>query len=179
MKTRLAKTIGDEQALKLYEKLVENTLRQAQGGSWSFSLHWAFPNEVPAGFSDCESAFQSGEHLGERMYHSIHKESENHDKVVLIGADIPGISSAIISSSFELLDTQDIVFGPAQDGGYYLVGMKGPIRQIFETALWSHDRVLKDAIDVASANSYNVGFVETLNDLDDADDLRHFPVLNA
>lgn len=79
---------------------------------------------------------QMGESLGERMYMAIQRVlAKDYGSCVLIGTDVPEIKQADLDYAFRLLDVHDIVLGPTQDGGYYLVGMKKPVREVFENKL--------------------------------------------
>ena len=86
---------------------------------------------------------QMGESLGERMYMAIQRVlAKDYGSCVLIGTDVPEIKQAELDYAFRLLDVHDIVLGPTQDGGYYLVGMKKPVREVFEKQTYSHASVL-------------------------------------
>ena len=87
------------------------------------------------------------------------------------------INSSIVLNAFDLLSDNDIVFGPARDGGYYLVGLKTPIREIFQDIQWSTSLTLKESLDKASNKGYEVAFTEMLSDIDTIDDLKRVGVL--
>jgi len=93
--------------------------------------------------------------------------------IVIIGADIPGITSALINQAFEKLADHDAVLGPAPDGGYWLVGLKRgavPVPQdLFKNVRWSHAETMNDTI--KSLGDCNVGYVATLRDVDTIKDL--------
>jgi rSAM/selenodomain-associated transferase 1 len=94
--------------------------------------------------------------------------------VVIIGADIPGITPALIEKAFRALGDHDAVFGPATDGGYWLVGMKRGTRAVpahlFENVRWSTKHALADT--VASLSGAQVAMLDTLRDVDVAADLK-------
>jgi glycosyltransferase A (GT-A) superfamily protein (DUF2064 family) len=94
------------------------------------------------------------------------------DKSVIVGVDIPDLSEKIIENAFDLLTHKDIVFGPAIDGGYYLVGMNMPIGVVFEDIDWSTDRTLQQSIAAAESQGYTLAYTETLSDIDTIDDVR-------
>ena len=101
--------------------------------------------------------------------------------VLIIGADIPGISKSHIQRAFKELGPSEAVFGPATDGGYWLVGLKRarsrPI-DLFSNVRWSSPHALYDSI--ATLQGYRIGLVDTLSDVDDVDDLRRlFPATKA
>ncbi len=87
--------------------------------------------------------------------------------VVIIGADVPGIRPRHIAAAFHSLGSHDVVFGPAPDGGYWLVGVKRRPRvpDLFAGVRWSSEHALADTL--ANCHGLKVGFVETLEDVDD------------
>jgi rSAM/selenodomain-associated transferase 1 len=110
--------------------------------------------------------------LGARMA-SIFRDAPS-GPVVIIGADIPGITSAMIANAFRALGDHDVVFGPAPDGGYWLIGMKRGGRavpaRLFEGVRWSSANALADT--VATFGAARVAMINTLRDVDVADDLK-------
>ena len=118
---------------------------------------------------------QMGESLGERMYIAIQRVlAKDYESCVLIGTDVPEIKQADLDYAFRLLDVHDIVLGPTQDGGYYLVGMKKPVREVFEKQTYSHASVLENTAKAAFEAGYTVGFARTLHDIDEKEDISKF-----
>ena len=93
---------------------------------------------------------------------------------VLIGTDVPEIKQADLDYAFRLLDVHDVVLGPTHDGGYYLVGMKKPVREVFEKQTYSHASVLENTAKAAFEAGYTVGFARTLHDIDEKEDICKF-----
>jgi len=172
VKTRLAKGIGEEKALAIYQHLVAHTLEVAALGDWDVQLHWAQPMASYPGFEGYDYSLQKGDDLGSRMAGSMAKGLRHYDRVVLIGSDIPGIHEDIIEDAFEQLSRYDIVFGPAADGGYYLVGLSQYLPEVFQLREWSHPEVLAQSIELAKANGSTWALVDTLSDLDTEEDLK-------
>lgn len=87
---------------------------------------------------------------------------------ILFGADIPGIDAAIVGRSFDLLSRADLVFGPAEDGGFWLVGQRGPARcaGLFDWVPWSRPQTLAATLRNVPRHR-RVAFAETLADVDD------------
>lgn len=92
-------------------------------------------------------------------------------KVIIIGTDAPDISSEILQSSIDALDTSDIVIGPALDGGYYLLGMKQLHGHLFKDIEWSTGSVLQKTIEKAQAHHLTVQLLPSLTDIDTIEDL--------
>lgn len=95
---------------------------------------------------------------------------------LLIGSDIPGVTRAHIARAFALLGHNDFVFGPARDGGYWLVGLKRLRAQppgLFEAVRWSGPDALSDTLGNLGPNPH-VGYLDTLSDIDTAADYHHW-----
>ncbi|MBK8550842.1 MAG: TIGR04282 family arsenosugar biosynthesis glycosyltransferase [Ignavibacteria bacterium] len=124
--------------------------------------------------SGYKQVIQKGSDLGEKMYNAIEFVlKEVPGKVILTGVDIPGLDFQIITEAFERLSQNDIVIGPANDGGYYLIGMKTPVKFLFENMQWSNENVLKNTIDRLKKEKMSFYLLEKLCDIDNADDLKN------
>ncbi|EAU39658.1 hypothetical protein FP2506_13199 [Fulvimarina pelagi HTCC2506] len=175
VKTRLAQTIGDEAALALYKMLLKRTVEEVTDPRWD-TVVAATPDETaledrywPHGVTRIK---QGGGDLGARMLRPLLKARINAP-VAVVGSDVPNLSVAEIAAAFEALRERPFVFGPAVDGGFYLVGVadRAP-KTIFDNVEWSTDDTLRRVLDNLPADS--VSFVGTLDDLDDRDSLnRH------
>ena len=184
VKTRLAKTIGDEKALEVYLLLLENVCNQCIPlDDLSYQLGcFITPIEKMAEFKKMYNKFsfyspQKGKDLGARMRHAFDTLFENKkaEKALLIGADIPNLNSEIIENAFKVLSSHDIVVGPSDDGGYYLVGMKSVHICLFENIDWGSSTVLEETLQKCNKNSLSVAQLEVLSDLDREEDLKSFP----
>ncbi|MFY0673044.1 MAG: TIGR04282 family arsenosugar biosynthesis glycosyltransferase [Bacteroidia bacterium] len=178
VKTRLAKSIGEEKALEIYRYLVHNTICKSNGTHFC-ELHFQgqLPKEHP--FSNLTCNYQVGANIGERMFNSLDLVLKKADVALLIGTDVPEISPEIIESSLKALESADIVFGPSKDGGYYLIGMKKAHSQIFQLEKWSHSKVLDQSIEKVKSLGLTYALVKELNDVDTYQDLKAFPDLMA
>ena len=138
VKTRLAAGMGELPALEIYKHLVQLTysaLEEVPVPVWIF-----FSDFIPEStYPIVENSFvQQGQDLGERMSNAFARTFESgRDKVVLIGTDCPTLQSQHLLQAFEALNHSDLVLGPATDGGYYLIGMKGKAAYLFEGIAWS------------------------------------------
>lgn len=170
-KTRLAATVGDEMALKMYNILTEWTREQAEGLGEDVTRYLYYSNEITEGDSWPSDKFikrvQVGPGLGERMNNAFQDVfAEGHEKAILIGSDCPGITSKYLDNAFQQLDLSDVVIGPALDGGYTLLGSRRSIPELFLDMEWSTDRVLRETL--LRADQVNCT-VEQLNPLSDVD----------
>ena len=107
------------------------------------------------------------------MFNSIQEASnDSYSRICLIGSDNMEITSDIIVGAFEHLRNNDVVLGPAKDGGYYLVGMKIPIKKIFENKKWGTNSVLEETIKDLNILELAYKLLPELNDIDVIEDIR-------
>ncbi len=174
VKTRLKPYLSDNERLSLHKALLENTMKVAINlKNIKVTIFY-----TPEGGEDYFKRFklpvflQKGKDLGERMYNAMKQMiSRGNKKVVVIGSDIPDISNKIILEAFNRLNTSDTVIGPAEDGGYYLIGMKKPDKKIFSGIDWSTKKVLNQTLKKAKYIKLKVSLVQTLRDIDRPEDL--------
>ena len=179
VKTRLAATIGNENALEIYIQLLEHTKKVALETPYDKQV--LYSEEINTNdmweANYFQKKLQVGVDLGERMYNAFQGGFiDGYEKIVIIGSDLIALESSDISSAISNLDDNDIVIGPAEDGGYYLLGMKKVPENIFSNKEWGTDTVLKDTlIDIASLNYL---LLEEKNDIDTFEDIKNIPFFN-
>ena len=100
--------------------------------------------------------------------------SAGAERVVVIGTDCPEIDEHVIGQAFAALDRADVVFGPAADGGYYLVGMRRLHHELFVGVPWSSERTLDRTLEAARAGALRVHLLSELADIDTAADWRRW-----
>jgi rSAM/selenodomain-associated transferase 1 len=174
VKTRLGRDIGMTAAAWWFRQQTRQLLRRLDDPRWTMVLAVSpdiqglqsriWPEHLPRWA-------QGGGDLGDRMARMLGGAAGG--PTCLIGADIPGIQSVHIAQAFTALGGHDAVFGPAPDGGYWLVGLKHPRRQppsLFKNVRWSTEHALVDS--KASMPGYCIAEIATLRDVDTADDLR-------
>jgi rSAM/selenodomain-associated transferase 1 len=175
VKTRLAKSIGALEALQVYEKLLARTLSAAGKSTVRRQVWYSsfIDNEDDIPPETFEKYLQTGSDLGERMKNAFRQAfEEGADNVVIIGSDCPDLNEAILESAFEQLKTCDLVIGPSEDGGYYLLGMNRFYESLFRDVEWSTESVLTSTIDNATKIGLNITQLPVLNDIDTLEDLR-------
>jgi hypothetical protein len=177
-KTRLARQIGDVEALRFYRTATAGLLRRvARDPRWETVLAVDPPRACRATFWPIriERRPQRRGDLGQRMLDQFGKAP--HAPAVLIGSDIPGVAARHITAAFDALRRHDAVFGPAEDGGYWLVGLRPGHRpaRAFAGVRWSSEHALADSR--ASLGESRIALVETLFDVDDAADWRRWRAL--
>ena len=179
VKTRLAAAIGDQKALEIYTRLVTLTLKAAEEVSASRHLFYSDTLESAPKDLQAEPHIQIGSGLGERMNNAFNQLLDNYHKVVLIGSDLPEISATLIDEAFEKLDTNDLIIGPAEDGGYYLIALKAPKPTLFSAIEYSNAEVFEQTLVRAEAEKLKVATLKKLRDIDTLADLDHFDFLSS
>ena len=175
VKTRLAKTIGDEKALHVYHKLLEYTQKITSSISADKMLFYSeFIDSTDAWSSELfYKEVQTGDVLGERMSSAFQLAfSKNYKKVIIIGSDCIDLMANHVDEAFKLLQEKDMVIGPAKDGGYYLLGMKTLHQTLFLNKKWSSSTVYSDTIDSVRSLNLSFGVLEELSDIDEEKDLK-------
>lgn len=174
VKTRLAKTIGDEKALVIYRALVEKTKAVIDDLKVQKAIYYSDYIDEYDQFSEdgYSKRLQMGEDLGERMKNTFEAAFNlGFKKAVIIGSDCWELTTGIVEAAFTGLDESDFVLGPARDGGYYLMGMKKVLPEIFCNKTWSSENVLVDTlIDIDRSGKSKI-LLETLSDVDYQEDL--------
>ena len=171
-KTRLARTIGNEAAFEVYKHLMQIT-EQATLGVKDCDVHIYFSSEKdPTRWNNFQQYVQEGADLGERMSGAFKTGFEQgYQQIVGVGSDLPDLTSNIIQKGLTELNSHEAVFGPAEDGGYYLIGMRSMLDCIFENKPWSTETLLDVTLDELKSKGHSVGKIETLNDVDTEEDL--------
>jgi uncharacterized protein len=178
-KTRLIPALGAEGAAQLQRRLTHNALREAEacartsrtdleiqfeGADERAMSHWLGDR-----FSFCH---QAGADLGRRMCAAFDKAfKEGCQSVVLLGADCPDLNVSILSQALAALREYPVVLGPATDGGYYLVGLRQPLPELFSGPVWGSDSVLADSLVIIKKAGLAHSLLEPLSDIDRPEDL--------
>ncbi len=171
VKTRLAKTIGDIGAFEVYSELVKITEQATEQLDVDKRIYFSTA-VVETKWQNDFKTVQNGVDLGERMLNAFKDGfASGYKKIVLIGSDLPDINTTHITKGIEALNESEVVFGPAEDGGYYLVGMSKMNNEIFTKKPWSQPNLLNETLQELQSNQTSVGILDVLNDIDTYDDL--------
>ncbi|SDS35404.1 hypothetical protein SAMN05216503_2789 [Polaribacter sp. KT25b] len=175
-KTRLAKTVGDKIALEIYkflllktrdislkvnaDKAVYYSVKIRENDIWDASIY--------------QKQQQFGEDLGIRMLNAFKNGFDSgYEKVMIIGSDLYDLTTEIIDDAFYQLNNNDVVIGPAEDGGYYLLGMNFLEEKVFKNKDWGTASVrAKTMLDLKDKK---VHLLEELNDVDVFEDIEFHP----
>jgi rSAM/selenodomain-associated transferase 1 len=170
-KRRLAREIGDVAAVRFERLMIALLLRRlAADRRWHLRIAIT-PDRIRPRYGQVEAVSQGSGDLGIRMRRALRTCPPG--PVVLVGADIPALHARHIATAFRLLVGCDLVFGPAADGGFWLVGARHPRRlpPLFERVRWSSPYALADTLS-GLPRTIKVGFAERLEDVDDSETYR-------
>lgn len=174
VKTRLARSVGEERALEVYEILREHTVRVTEGVESERMIYYS--RFIPASDLFLTEKFvpkvQKGEDLGERMFHAIEAGFEaGFGHVVLIGTDCYELSREILDEAFSALERSGAVIGPATDGGFYLIGLNRVLPELFLNRQWSTPEVFKESTTILNRFAIAYERLPELSDIDTFEDL--------
>jgi rSAM/selenodomain-associated transferase 1 len=171
VKTRLAADTSADQALEIYLHLLGITLRQLSEFNGPVYLFYEGglpePQERLPSFTYYT---QVDGDLGVKMQNAFSRILDIHEKAVLIGSDCPALTSAHLHQGLDALAANDVVLGPATDGGYYLLGLKKVYPSLFDNMPWGSDLVLEETISKTQQLKLTCGLLETLSDIDTKSD---------
>ncbi len=176
VKTRLAEGIGAVEALRFHRAEAQRLIRAlARDRRWRTTI-WLAPRDAlkqrDLPFLGLARFDQGRGDLGRRMARSFRQLPRG--MVVLVGSDIPALDAAIVARAFRSLGNHDAVFGPAEDGGFWLVGLSGGLRMRppFSGVRWSTPQALADTL--AQLAHSRIAMLPALMDIDTLDDYRRW-----
>ncbi len=176
VKTRLGKDIGHDQAAMVYRQLAERVFElgeRAMAHGIQVFLFYASTADESAVRQWVGRDFhffpQKGTSLGDRMLSAFETTFTcGAGKAAIIGTDIPDLDDTAVADAFAALDVSDVVIGPATDGGYYLLGMRSPARDLFSGIAWSTENVFRKTVDKITHLGLSLAVLRTLTDIDTA-----------
>lgn len=173
VKTRIARTVGNERAVQVYKHLLQYTQDITQSLPYQRIVYYGDFINPDDGWNAYEKHLQTGDDLGQRMLNAFRAQfGAGANRVVIIGSDCLAITADHIRLAFEALDKTDVVIGPATDGGYYLLGMKRLHPALFENMPWSQPE-LRQLTELAILQSgLTFERLEELSDIDEWDDYQ-------
>lgn len=180
-KTRLIPAIGAEKAAQIQKLMTENIVKIAEelkdkievkiyytGGNQTLMESWLG--------DQWQCIPQQGKDLGEKMFSAIESNFKSTKKpVIIIGIDCQSLTVDILEKAFFALDNHNLVLGKAEDGGYYLIGLKQPIKELFKNIKWGTNTVYQDTINIAKKNNLSIFNLPILADIDRPEDLVNLP----
>lgn len=179
VKTRLGEAIGMQEAAEIYKHFAEHAFTLGQQLLEKETKVYVFYD--PAASLDEMRSWvgplfqlipQEGTTLGDRMLHAFEVTfAEGSKRTVIIGTDVPELDILTLERAFSALGDYDIVIGPSSDGGYYLLGMNAPTRELFDGVAWSSETVYHE--NIQRLHRLNLSFAE-LDKLADIDTIADY-----
>ena len=173
VKTRIAKTAGEEKALEIYIHLLEHTREITSGLACDKFVFYAdrFHETDTWNSKTYSKDVQRGENLGLRMNHAFTTLfTKGYQHICIVGSDCAELTGGIIEEAFSFLQAYDVVIGPSSDGGYYLLGLSNMHPALFEGISWSTPRVLEQTLQQCARKQLDYHLLATLNDIDNEED---------
>ena len=172
VKTRLAKSIGEIEALAAYNELLQINTALASSKAYDVFIYATPKCDLLKKIYPASTTFnlQKGEDLGQRLYNAFSEALKEYKKVLAIGVDSPFISSEVIDKSFSSLESSNLVIGPSTDGGYYLIGMIDCYQTLFEGIDWGSEKVLGQTLEKCGKLNLKPSLLTTLYDIDTIED---------
>lgn len=180
-KTRLIPAIGAEKAAQIQKLMTENILKIARGlkDKIQVKIYYVGGNQTLMESwlgNQCQLITQTGKDLGEKMFSAIESNFKSTEKpVIVIGIDCQSLTLDILEKAFFAMDSHDLVIGKAEDGGYYLIGLKNPIKELFKNIKWGTNTVYQDTIAIAEQHNLSIFKLPILADIDRPEDLVNLP----
>lgn len=173
VKTRLAKDIGNQAAFDIYNFLLKHTAFVTKDLKVTKEVYYSEKTE-PEDIWDNKiyhKKLQQGNDLGSRIEHAFAEGHRNgYKKIIIIGSDLYDLAKEDLEAAFGALENNEVVIGPAEDGGYYLLGMKRPRPELFKNKDWGTPTVLSDTL--KDLKGKNIVLLPPKNDIDDFNDLK-------
>ena len=168
VKTRIARTIGDERATDVYRHLLRHTQEITRQLTCHRVVYYGDFINPDDGWNNYEKQLQSAGDLGQRMLTAFREQFERGtSQVIIIGSDCLAITTDHVERAFVALDKADVVIGPATDGGYYLLGMKQLHPFLFENMPWSQPKLRQLTEQAILQYGLTVERLDELTDIDE------------
>ena len=178
--TRLIPDIGVQAATQLQHDLVHQRLTMLTQEKLGNVILMCSPDEKQNFFVQCEQKYsvklrkQNGGSLGERMMNGVHEALKRYKQCIVIGTDAPALDEHIIQQAIDTLHNTDVVFVPAEDGGYVLIGMRHRHDVLFQDINWGTAEVMQQSRDRLNENNVSYKELETCWDVDHLEDYQRY-----
>src|SRR5215213_6350042 len=185
VKTRLAAEIGAERALAVYEAMLRDLIASIGSAAPEMEIEFLWPptpnangDALRRAFAHHAVAMQTGSTLGDRLAMAFSERFFFHrtQKIIAIGVDDPLLPRELIDHAFALLDSCEYVIGPAEDGGYYLLGCRAMSFEpsVFQDIAWGTSSVLSTTIGRIATTGRTMALLPERFDIDTAEDLERY-----
>ncbi len=178
VKTRLSPFLDEDVILKLYTCFLHDSLNKIRQIKNTDCFVGVAPSNDSGFFtgtlgSNIQLFVQEGEELGDKMRRAMQDRfSEGYERVVIIGSDSPSLPVSYLTRA--LNSEKDMVIGPSTDGGYYLIGMKDKVVEVFDGVTWGTEKVLRETCERLGKNGVELELLPVWYDVDSPEDLKFF-----
>ncbi|UWX56635.1 TIGR04282 family arsenosugar biosynthesis glycosyltransferase [Maribacter litopenaei] len=175
-KRRLAAKVGDQAALDIYNFLLDHTVKITSGLYADKTVYYSDEiwEQDKWDNKKYDKKLQTGEDLGARMLNAFQDGfSRGYERIIIIGSDLYDLSQEDLEEGFKVLAQNDFVIGPAEDGGYYLLGMKQLKPELFKNKDWGTESVLEATL--SDLKDEKKVLLELRNDVDYYEDIKDIP----
>mgnify|MGYP002633816008 CR=1 FL=1 len=175
VKTRLISSLGERGALNLYQQMFERLIADLSASRFNIEL-WISPDKNHGFFQQYRlpKCQQTGVDLGASMHAALNSGLTRHASVILLGTDLPLIDCSYVELAVNALQTHEVVLGPAEDGGYGLVGVKGESPDMFSKIEWGTERVLSQTCARLNRDGLDYHLLPLIWDVDRPADLPRY-----
>ena len=174
-KTRLYDFVSPDTAVEIQKKLMKKNYSVLKASDEEVVVYHDGQNiddkVIENILENRKFSYQVGETLGDKMYNAIEDELKTSDKVILLGSDIFNLQENMIYNAFKKLDKYDVVINPSVDGGYFLIGMKKAIKEVFDLPSYGDNTVLENLLTVCNKQNLSYYLGEVGLDIDTKEDL--------
>ncbi len=178
VKTRIARSVGDQRAAEIYIELLRHTRREVLKCETNRFVYYGDhinPSDLWTS-AKFVKRMQRQSDLGARMHRALQEVLTNHDSAVIIGSDCLDMNAVYIEEAFTALQSSDLVIGPTYDGGYALIGLNKTEPSLFQDIEWSTERVYQQTIKAANKKGLKVNSLKKVQDIDYYQDwLKYHP----
>lgn len=175
-KSRIAATEGADEANRIYRELLQVSARTMRDFTHVVT-HPDQAGELARCYPQAKALLSHrGDTLGDRVTDALCQiKSSGAESICAVGTDCPELNASDIARSFALLrDGHDVVVGPAQDGGYYLIAVRDPQNGVFEATMWSRPGLLRETIGLMRQKGLRYRLLEEKSDIDSIEDYRRW-----
>ena len=177
VKTRLAEAVGDRAATRLYRDFVELCLKRYQSlERINCTIYFDPPEEEESFVFWLGDSFgylsQPHGDLGARLSYGIEAQLQRHSPVIAIGTDSPDLPLEYIERAIHQIQQNDVVIGPCDDGGYYLIGLSKTVPELFQGISWSTDCVFEQTVNRLKKHKLSYEILPSWFDVDREEDVR-------
>ena len=175
VKTRLIGELTPDQAAALHDAFLADLISEMASGRFAMEVWWVLEEQEQPPDLPVSSRRQVGADLGARLFHALSDARERFRWLCVVGTDHPELPVSLVERAFESLSAgRDAVFGPTDDGGYYLAALAaGAVRsELFDAMPWSTSAVLSRTVEACVRLGLEVDLLPTVVDIDTAQDLE-------